>query len=346
VRGRLRGTWLAAGAAVLVAVAAVLVAFLVSRPSSSPPAPHPTRTATLPRSAGPVTPAQGAYFGAWVSPTVYAAGKYTQQDRVLAVDSLQKTIKRRLDIVHIYLTQNGQFPTSSDLAFVNQGSTLLVSWALNNSRAVAKGKYDVSIIERAREIKKIGKPVFLEWRWEMDRPNLKAQVGTPAEYIAAWKHIREVFAQQGVTNVAWVWCPTSKGFTKGTAGAYYPGDSEVDWICADAYPPAGPLSPFSTVAGPFLRWAAHHPSKPVMIGEYGVPGVYSPAERAQWLRAAGRTVAANRQIKALVYFDGPGAGQSTDVLSGGPLQAFAGIAGDSYFNPRGVGLTSAAGRGA
>jgi Glycosyl hydrolase family 26 len=346
VRGRLRGTWLAAGAAVLVAAAAVLVAFLVSRPSSSPPAPHPTRTATLPRSAGPVTPAQGAYFGAWVSPTVYAAGKYTQRDRVLAVDSLQKTIKRRLDIVHIYLTQNGQFPTSSDLAFVNQGSTLLVSWALNNSRAVAKGKYDVSIIERAREIKKIGKPVFLEWRWEMDRPNLKAQVGTPAEYIAAWKHIREVFAQQGVTNVAWVWCPTSKGFTKGTAGAYYPGDSEVDWICADAYPPAGPLSPFATVAGPFLRWAAHHPSKPVMIGEYGVPGVYSPAERAQWLRAAGRTVAANRQIKALVYFDGPGAGQSTDVLSGGPLQAFAGIAGDSYFNPLGVGLTSAAGSGA
>jgi hypothetical protein len=349
MRGRLRGTWLAAGAAVVIAAVAVLVVVLIpgasSPPASSPPAPQPTRTASLPKSTGPVAPAQGAYFGAWVSPTVYAAGKYTQQDRILAVDSLQKTIKRRLDIVHIYLTQNGQFPTSSDLAFVNQGSTLLVSWALNNSRAVAKGKYDVSIIERAREIKKIGKPVFLEWRWEMDRPNLKAQVGSPAEYVAAWKHIREVFAQQGVTNVAWVWCPTSKGFANGTAGAYYPGDSEVDWICADVYPPAGPLSSFATVAGPFLRWAAHHP-KPVMVGEYGVQAVYSPAERAQWLRAAARTVAANRQIKALVYFDGPGQGQTTDVLDGGPLQAFVGIADDSHFNPRGIGLTSAAGRGA
>lgn len=345
MRGRLRGTWLAAGAAVLVAAVAVLVAVLLPGTSSGQPASHPTRAVSLPKSTGPPTPAHGAYFGAWVSPTVYAAGKYTQQDRVLAVDSLQKTIKRRLDIVHIYLTQNGQFPTSSDLAFVNQGSTLLVSWALNNSSKVAKGKYDVSIIERAREIKKIGKPVFLEWRWEMDRPNLKAQVGSPAEYIAAWKHIREVFAQQGVTNVAWVWCPTSKGFTNGTAGAYYPGDSEVDWICADVYPPAGPLSSFATVAGPFLRWAAHHPSKPVMVGEYGVQSVYSPTERAQWLRAAARTVVANRQIKALVYFDGPGAGQSTDILEGEPLQAFAGIAGDPYFNPRGVGLTSAAGRG-
>ena len=238
--GRLRGTWLAAGAAVLVAAVAVLVAVLLPGTSSGQPASHPTRAVSLPKSTGPPTPAHGAYFGAWVSPTVYAAGKYTQQDRVLAVDSLQKTIKRRLDIVHIYLTQNGQFPTSSDLAFVNQGSTLLVSWALNNSSKVAKGKYDVSIIERAREIKKIGKPVFLEWRWEMDRPNLKAQVGSPAEYIAAWKHIRDVFAQQGVTNVAWVWCPTSKGFTNGTAGAYYPGDSEVDWICADVYPSGGP----------------------------------------------------------------------------------------------------------
>jgi hypothetical protein len=346
MRGRLRGTWLAAGAAVLIAAVAVLVVVLIPGPSSSQPASHPTHAVSLPKDRGPAIPARGAYFGAWVSPTVYAAGKFTQQDRVLAVDSLQKTIKRPLDVVHIYLTQGGQFPTSSDLTFVNQGSALLVSWALNNSRAIAKGKYDVSIIERAREIKKVGKPVFLEWRWEMDRPNLKAQVGSPAQYIAAWKHIREVFAQQDVTNVAWVWCPTSKGFTKGTAGAYYPGDSEVDWICADAYPPAGPLSSFATVAGPFLRWAAQHPSKPVMIGEYGVPAVYSATERAQWLRAAARTVAANRQIKALVYFDGPGEGQSTTVLNGGPLQAFAGIAGDSYFNPRGVRLTSAAERGA
>jgi hypothetical protein len=345
VKGRLRGTWLAAAAAVLIAVVTVLVVLLPGT-SGHHPAPRPAGTVSPPPSAGPpsagpATPAQGVYFGAWVSPTVYAPTVYTQRARILAVDALQRQIGRRLDIVHIYLTQNAQFPTSSDLAFVNQGSTLLVSWALNDSRAIAAGQYDGLIKQRAQEIKEIGKPVFLEWRWEMNRPNLQAEVGSPADYIAAWKHIRDVFAGQHVTNVAWVWCPTAKGFTDGTAGAYYPGDSEVDWICADVYPPAGPLNSFSDLARPFLNWAAQH-AKPVMIGEYGVWLDYSPQERAQWLRDAARTVAADRQIKALVYFDGPGQEpQSSTVLSGVALQAFRGIADARYFNPKGLPLTPA-----
>ncbi len=338
---RLRGTWLTAAAAVLVAAAAVLVVVLLPGTSGNHPAPRPTSTVSLPRGAGPATPAQGVYFGAWVSPTVYTSTVFTQRARILAVNTLQQQIGRRLDIVHIYLTQNAQFPTSSDLAFVNQGSTLLVSWALNGSRAIAAGRYDGLIKQRAQAIKKIGKPVFLEWRWEMDRPNLQAEVGSPAEYIAAWDHIRDVFAEQGVTNVAWVWCPTAKGFADGTAGSYYPGDSEVDWICADVYPPAGSLSSFADVAHPFLDWASHH-AKPIIIGEYGVRLVYSPQERAQWLRAAARTVAADRQIKALVYFDGPGQqAQSSTVLNGVALQAFRGIADARYFNPEALPLTLA-----
>ena len=182
-------------------------------------------------SPAPLMPARGAYFGAWVGPTVY-----TQQGRIAAVDALQQQIGRRLDIVHIYLQQQAAFPTSSDLAFVRQGSTLLVSWALNDSRGIAAGQYDSTIRQRAREIKAIGKPVFLEWRWEMDRPNLRSQVGPPADYIAAWKHIRRIFAEQHTDNVAWVWCPSARGFTGGYAPAYYPGDTQVDWVCADAYP--------------------------------------------------------------------------------------------------------------
>jgi hypothetical protein len=335
VKGWLRGTWLGAAAAVLVAAAVVLVLVLVPGTSGHHSVPRPTSTAALPPSAGPATPASGVYFGAWVAPAVR-----TQRARVLAVDTLQRQIGRRLDIVHMYLTQTAKFPTSSDLAFVNQGSRLLVSWALNDSHAIAAGSYDGMIRQRAQEMKTIGKPVFLEWRWEMDRPNLRAEVGSPADYIAAWKHIRAVFAAQGATNIVWVWCPTAKGFARGTAGAYYPGDAEVDWICADVYPPAGPLSSFADVARPFLGWASHHP-KPVMIGEYGVRLVYPPQQRAQWLRAAAQAVAADRQIKALVYFDGPGQQpQSSTVLDGAALQAFRGIAHARYFNPEGLPLTA------
>ena len=126
----------------------------------------------------------------------------------------------------------------------------------------------------------------------MDRPNLRAVVGTPAEFIAAWKHVRAIFAQQHVRNVAWVWCPTAKGFVPGgNAAAYYPGNDEVDWVCADAYPGFGPYRSFADTVQPFLSWASHHP-KPVMIGEYGVPGE---------LRAAATRTVAPRGGK-----DGPG----------------------------------------
>ncbi len=313
--------WRVAGvsAIALVVVAAVVVTLTVGL-GWGKPKPHATPEPALPRTPLAIpAPATGAYFGAWVDPTMYG-----QHGHVGAVNALQLQIGRRLDIVHTYLRQPAPFPTSSDLAWVRQGSMLLVSWALNDSRGIAAGEWDAAIRQRARELKALGKPVFLEWRWEMDRPNLRFAVGTPADYIAAWKHIRLIFAEQHVTNVAWVWCPTARGFASGTAQAYYPGNSEVDWVCADAYPRTGTRASFADVIKPFLSWAARHP-EPIMIGEYGVPESYGAALRAQWLRDAQQTVVRDPQIKALVYFDSNTTGTSPATsygLDAGPAGRF------------------------
>jgi hypothetical protein len=282
----------------------------------------------------PPIPAHGAYFGAWVR-----QGAYTQANQIAALDSLQGQLGRRLDIVHTYLTWQGLFPTVSDQVALGQGSMLLISWAGIDSAAVNSGRFDGVIRERAREFRALHRPVFLEWRWEMDRPNLRGFSGTPAEFIAAWRHVRAIFAQQHVRNVAWVWCPTAKGFGPGgDAAAYYPGDNEVDWTCADVYPGPGPYRSFADAAGPFLQWASHH-RKPVMIGEFGVPQRYTPTQRAEWLRAAAETVRSDAQVKALVYFDSgeatadPAYSMAIDPGSG-PMQALREMADSSYFDPR------------
>lgn len=281
----------------------------------------------------PGIPARGAYFGAWVRPQ-----SFSQAGQIEAIDTLQSQIGRRLDIVHTYLTWQAAFPTVSDLTALRQGSTLLVSWTGDDSRTVRSGADDSIIRARADAIKATGKPIFLEWRWEMDRPNLSGTVGSPADFIAAWKHVRAIFAQQHVNNVAWVWCPTAKGFQAGgNAAAYYPGDAEVDWICADAYPPPGPYQSFSDTVQPFLSWASQH-RKPIMIGEFGVPQSYLPQQRAQWLSAAAQTARDDPQIKALVYFDSNAVGSvPADAFALGAdsaaLQAFRVIADSRYFNP-------------
>jgi hypothetical protein len=327
------------GIAVVIAVG---VAIAVINPFSSPASPGsatpslpaPQVTTSVNPAEAPTPPAQGAYLGAWVGPAVY-----TQTNEINAVDALQQQIGRKLSIVHIYLTWQARFPRPSDEAFLNQGNTLLISWAGTDTAQINSGADDSWIRTRALQIKALGKPVFLEWRWEMDRPNLRAQMGSGPKFVAAWDHIRAIFAAVGVQNAAWVWCPTANGFIDGRAANFYPGDDEVDWICADAYPPLGAYQPFASAVDPFLSWASHH-HKPVMIGEFGVPESYSAPQRAQWLQAAEQVVLADHQIKALVYFDaspaGPGAAASFSLDEGSAaLAVFRSMARSPYFDPPG-----------
>lgn len=324
---------------ILAAAVTAVVALTVADPFSSPArssaggshSPAPKAAPTVRAAEAPTSPAQGAYLGAWVGPVGSQA--FTQVYEMNAVYSLQQQLGRKLSIIHTYLKWQAPFPTSSDTAFLNQGSMLLISWAGTDTKQIISGAADGWLRTRARQIKALGKPVFLEWRWEMDRPNLRSQMHSGADFVAAWDHIRAVFAEVGVHNVAWVWCPTAKGFTDGQAPAFYPGDAEVDWVCADAYPPAGTRESFAATVAPFLKWASHH-GKPVMIGEFGVPENYGERQRARWLRAAEQMVLADRQIKALVYFDASPSGRGNFSLGdGAALSAFRSIARQPYFNP-------------
>ena len=315
-------------------VVALVVVLAITNPFSGPGTPHsaPQVSTTVNPAKAPAPPANGAYLGAWVGPDVFS-----QASEILAVNALQQEIGRKLSIVHTYLKWQAPFPTPSDLTFLNEGSTLLISWAGTATKDINSGADDAWIRTRAEQIKALGKPVFLEWRWEMDRPNLRSQEGSGAAYVAAWDRIRSIFAAAGVHNAAWVWCPTAQGFSDGQAAAFYPGDKEVDWICADAYPPYGSYTSFAATVDPFLAWAAHH-SKPIMIGEFGVPKSYGARQRAAWLRAAQQVVQADHQIKALLYFDANPAGQgpagSYALGTDNPaLAAFRSLARQPYFDP-------------
>jgi hypothetical protein len=316
-----------------VLVAAV-VAVLAINPFSSPGPVAPAPRAPALASTAPTPPARGAYFGAWVGPD-----DFTQRNEINAVSTLQRQLGRKLSIVHTYVKWRAAFPTTSALTFLSRGSTLLISWAGTDTLQINSGADDEWIRSRAAQIKALGRPVFLEWRWEMERPNLRSQVHSGADYVQAWDRIRAIFAAAGVRNAAWVWCPTAKGFSDGQAAAFYPGDAEVDWICADAYPEYGSVATFASTVTPFLGWASHH-DKPVMIGEFGVPVSYGDQRRAQWLRAAQQVVLGDRQIKALLYFDANPAGQGpagSYALGGdaAALSAFRAIARQPYFNPAG-----------
>lgn len=330
-----------AAVAVLAVAATLLAACTASRPPTPAPspspdlsrAPTPVATQAGPFAAGPVRPpAAGAYLGAWIKPD-----QLTQAGRIEAVGALEEDLGRPLDIVNTYRRFEEKFGTASDKAFIKRGVTMMVSWASGDTRSVTAGRHDPLIREQARLIKAAGVPILLRFRWEMDRPNLRATMWSGADYVAAWRHVRAIFAAEGASNVSWVWCPTAEGFVRGDAPQFYPGDDAVDWTCVDVY--AGhQFQSLQELMGPFLRWAAQRP-KPIIVGEFGVARAWGSAGRAAWLRDAVRVFKANPQIKAVAYFE-------SDPDRNGPNQhfklsddpaafdAFTELTGDPYFRPR------------
>ena len=294
-----------------------------STQSASPTGPGGSYTTVA---GGPKPPATGAWLGAWVKPA-------PRTTRVSAVTTFEQSIGRPLDIVHVYHPWADAFPTASDVQFVQQGKILLISWASTDVAGIASGAQDKQITDRALALKSLGTPVLLRWRWEMNRKNLASAVGSPAQYIAAWKHIRSIFTTVGTTNVGWVWCPIATDFNATDGPTYYPGDNQVDWLCTDVYP--GPTkASFASVAAEFMTWAAQH-HKPIIIGEFGAES--SNPDQAGWIAGAQSYAMSNPQIKAMVYFDADRLEKGVDrnfQLEGtaAPLQAFQQLATNPYFN--------------
>jgi hypothetical protein len=322
---RIRAVQSRGAAAAVIVIAAALALTDCSHAKKAP-----TIKSTVRPGVAPVPPSQGAYFGARVEQRQGTA-------------RFEKGLGREMDIVSAYRSWDQPFPGQSDLAALGADRFLMLSWDGGDIRAILSGSQDTVIRQRARAVKAIGKPLFLRWRREMDRREIRKEIGSPADYVAAWKHIREIFRQEKADNAAWIWCPSAKGFVSSSAAAYYPGDDQVDWLCADVYPePPGEYVELAQLVTPFLDWARVRP-KPIMIGQFGVPRAYG-SRRAEWLRKAAQTLQDPR-IKAVVY-------DNDDVVAQGvrtrysldgdqpAMSAMRELATTPHFNPRNLPVSS------
>lgn len=323
----------AAGVILLVAVLAVPMLLSDSSPlrKTTPPV---APAAPVGESTSVPLPPAGSLVGAWVKPD-----KNTEQGRIEAVLDFERQTGRQLDVVHHYHTWDDFFPSEFDRYFAKRANTtLLLSWASADTREIAAGDFDRMIRLRAKDLKALGVPVLLQWRWEMDRPNLASVVHDPEDYIAAWKRIRSLFDEESAENVDWVWCPLSEGFASGRAQEFYPGDDQVDWLCTDSYT-VEPTEPLETGLQPFFAWAKPK-DKPIMIGEFGTQAG-GPGERAAWIAQVGQSMRRNPQVKALLYFDSnvDRDGRQRDwSLQSHPedVAAWGRLMAEPYFNPRKV----------
>jgi len=236
------------------------------------------------------------------------------------------------------------FPGTPEKADTAAGRTPMVTWWGIDPRQIVNGSQDALITTRAKAVAAYGKPLFLRWGAEMNG-NWYAWSGTkvgndPSVFVAAWRHIRDVFTTVGVKNAAWVWAPNADSHPGGTDVTswnnwrnYYPGDAYVDWVGIDGYNWGATDSwqSFGQVFGPV--YADYVGRKPIMIAETG--SVEAGGNKAAWLADAAVWIKAHRSVMALVYFDTNQSSSGIDWRADSTtasLNAYITVARDPYFS--------------
>lgn len=284
---------------------------------------------------GPLEPADGALFGAWVKPLT----GWNRPDVEAAIETLEGGLGRRFGIDHHYYPWRIPFPSWQEPWDFANGRIPMISTGIVSTKKVNSGSLDQAIASRADGVRDLGRPVFLRWFYEMDGDYLSHLSRSPSSFIRAWRRARWIFATRGAWNAVWVWCPTAYAFREGEAQQYYPGDQYVDWVCADGYNwaptrPGDSWRGFQEIYQAFYDFGVAR-GKPMMVGEYGCLE-RNPGEKAAWIADAHSVLKeAFPRIGAVVYFNSKGdPGYDWRVeTSESSFQAFRAMGADPYFNP-------------
>jgi beta-mannanase len=283
-----------------------------------------------------VPPASGVLFGAFVGVGENSTADFENQER---------RIGRRWVIDNrFYSTEDWTERTQWSIA--NKKIPLITwepgAWKLDD---IIAGTHDELFRAKATSLKDMGAEIFLRWGHEMNGnwyawsgEKNGGAAGGPAKYIAAWKHMHDLFQEVGATNVVWVWNPLvtdvpSAAWNHWTN--YYPGDEYVDWVGLDAYnwgtsSTCCVWQSFPTLVDALYRDYAG--KKPLMLPE--TSSAELGGSKAAWIREMHATLKTQYpEIKALVWFD---INKETDWrVHSTPetLEAYKEMAHDPYFNP-------------
>ena len=265
-----------------------------------------------------------------------------------------------------------KFPAGSMESIRRHGSIPFFSWASQATPAklgepefqladVIAGTYDSYIREFAEGARDWGHPFFLRFNWEMNGNWFEWSEGVngnqPGEYVAAWRHVHDIFAEVGATNATWVWCPNVDADSSlQSLASLYPGDAYVDWTGLDGYNwGTNPVRPdrwrnfdqlYSATYKEITETVA--PSKPLVVGEVG-SSEYG-GSKAAWIEEMLSEVPAEYpRIHGLLWFEKYDDGMDWPLeTSAGATGAFAaGIQDGAYagnsFGSLGAGPVPAAG---
>jgi hypothetical protein len=260
---------------------------------------------------------------------------------------------------------------------IDDDPSSLVSEVNLNACQVLSGDYDNTIITFATQIKNWEQPLLFSFAGEMngdwagwsgaknfgpgcsqtytETSDLYGQYGCvtetiecadgPERYRDMYRHIHDIFATEGVTNVTWVWVVNHESFPDDGVHLwnqltnYYPGDAYVDVISVDGYnwgrDELGGWRTFDEVFSETLTILSNtYPTKPLIIGEFASAEGTTPISKANWITNAYSSITSTwPSIKAVVWYNSPKGGDPTFPITSSieSLRAYREVIADPFF---------------
>lgn len=141
-----------------------------------------------------------------------------------------------------------------------------------NLTQIAHGAGDGWLRYYAREVAAYGYPVVISFAHEMNGNWYSWGAGhQPASaYVAAWRHVVQLFRDEGASNVTWMWTVNSTNAAgNNPLRQWWPGQAWVNWVGIDGYYYRS-TDTFDSVFGKTAAQIRTFTSAPILISETGV----------------------------------------------------------------------------
>ena len=242
-------------------------------------------------------------------------------DEVAGLDDFAAAAGRTGDVYTWFQAWAGEpaFDAARATAAASRGALPLLTWepwspgggadqpAYSLARIV-EGGFDAYIATVARQIRSWNATLGLRFMHELNAPHYPWGAGvngnSPADAVAAWKHVRGIFRQEGATNVLWFWAPNVHAEGTAAYAPLYPGDEWVDWVGLDGYNGGTELAwggwrTPEEVFGTSVDDLQELSDRPLAITEVG--SVEQGGDKARWIDQL-FTLVLERGIRMVVWF--------------------------------------------
>jgi len=239
------------------------------------------------------------------------------------------------DMITFYPRFGQAFDADAACAIVKEGAVPVLQLDPKNISlaSIVTGKHDSYLRTFAKAVKGFGDRIVLSFGHEMngDWYSWGYEHTSPAVFVAAWKHIVNVFRAVGASNVTWLWTVNVINMSRAgripSPAPWWPGRAYVDWVGVDGYY-YRPSWLFDSLFGPTIAAVRALTDDPILIAETGAsPAAVQPA-KIKDIFAGIR----HYSLLGFVWFDAKGSTRDWRITSPEAIAAFREGA-ESYLAP-------------